>query len=51
MTPTTAIYLHQSSNSSGSWVEEWMNVEVYQSKCGREGIERLWYFISCHLSW
>ena len=25
MTPTTAIYLHQSSNSSGSWVEERMN--------------------------
>jgi hypothetical protein len=35
MTPTTAIYLHQSSNSSGSWVEERMNVEVYQSNCGR----------------
>ena len=35
MTPTTAIYLHQSSNSPSSWVEEWMNVEVYQSKCGR----------------
>ena len=36
MTPTTAIYLHQSSNSSGSWVGERMNVEVYQSKkCGR----------------
>ena len=35
MTPTTAIYLHQSSNPSSSWVEEWMNVEVYQSSCGR----------------
>jgi len=35
MTPTAANYLHQSSNSSGSWVEERMNVEVYQSKCGR----------------
>ena len=43
MTPTTAIYLRQSSNSSGG-VEEWMNVEVY--RVSWEGIERLWYFIS-----
>ena len=31
MAPAVAIYLCQSSNSPGSGVEEWMNVEVYQS--------------------
>ena len=46
MTPTTAIYLHQSSNSSGSWVEERMNVEVYQSKLGGHWETMVLYFIA-----
>ena len=46
MTPTAANYLHQSSNSSGSWVEERMNIEVYQSKCGRAWETTLFHVIA-----